>query len=140
MSVRETAAAAHEAATQSAEQFAAQQERARQAAARERNERAAITLERSPLMRWFPDATFDIIDYTGVGTSIQYQSDGTDIIVRSDDGVLFGLGYVSPTEVHVSCVELVEATGHYAHEGSYYSGPRVHGPEDVGAWLARRPT
>jgi len=104
----------------------------------ERQQRARAVLDRSMLPRWFPNTTFNIVEYTGVGTSRQYQSDGSDIIVRSDDGVLFGLSYVSPTEIHVYCVELCQPSAAYAHEGAYYSGPRVKNPAEVGKALANR--
>lgn len=134
MSVREVAAAAWADKAQRLDEEQKAQEQAERDRLARRQERAGAVLDYSPLSRWFPDATFNIINYTSVGTSLQYQSDGTDIIVRSDDGVLFALSYVSPAEVHVYCVELIGGSGSEA----YYSGPRVESVEDVGKVLSQR--
>ena len=121
---------------------AAEVERARQAERREaalqRDERAAYVLEHSPLSEWFPDATFEIIDYTGVGTSLQYQSDGSDIIVRSDDGVLFGLHMQrqvyaeQPAKIKVFLVVFRQPYQYIPGISEpCYSGPKVKSAEDV---------
>lgn len=106
---------------------------------RERHARGQETLASSPLHEWFPDATFGIVDYTAVGTSLQYQSNGSDIIVESDDGVQFGLSaHYETGEIEVHVVKLVKPSPAYAHEGYYYSGPRVESALEVGLWLKRQ--
>lgn len=104
----------------------------------ERNDRAAYVLAHAPINEWFPESTWDIIDFTAQGTSLQYQSDGSDIIVQSDDGVCFalsmnlrdaGIGGATECEVHV--VELHRPVGAYEHEGPYYRGSKVKSVEDV---------
>lgn len=105
---------------------------------RERSQRGQITLDNSPLYAWFPDTTFEIIDYTGVGTSLQYQSDGSEIIVESDDEVKFGLKQWETGEIEVHAVELYRPTSFYGGGDPYYTGPLVESPIDVGVWLSRR--
>lgn len=108
---------------------------------RSRQQRAAQTLERSPLGEWFPDATWEIIDYTCAGCSLQYQSDGTDIIVASDDGVQFSLSQRGDDECEVYAVKLYRPppTDYYANDGPYYRGSIVNSVEDVGRFLVWNP-
>lgn len=128
-------AAGHQAAADARET----QKRAAQAREEaERRARGQETLERSPLHEWFPDTKFSIIDYTGVGTSLQYQSNGTDIIVESDDGVQFGLSAAYDSDnIEVQVVQLMAATGGHVHEGPYYAGQVVDSALEVGLILER---
>lgn len=123
-------------------------EDARKNAEREENERQArearakFVLMHAPIHEWFPDSTFEIMNYHAKGCSLQYESDGSEIIVRSDDGVEFALsmnlrdsgwGETPPCEVHV--VKLHTPTGYYASDGPYYTGPKVESAEDVARTL-----
>ena len=127
-------------AQRAAEARAAQRvaEEAREAARRQ--QRASELLEAAPLHEWFPDTTFEIVAYTGVGTSLQYVSNGQDIIVKSDDGVLFGLSWeLSPdpdeSPVRVHAVKLRQPSEPYMTEGPYYAGRTVCSALEVGLWL-----
>lgn len=128
---REIVAAAEAAAERVKQEAREAEERKLQ----ESNERAAYVLEHSPLNEWFPNATWDIIEYMGVGTSLQYQSDGSEIIVQSNDGVCFALsmnlrdaGY-GATDCHVHVVKLYKPTGPYSSDSPYYRGVEVKSVE-----------